>query len=861
MTSKPSLVPTRRFVPSAPMIRAACLLVIAALAASRSVSAVDPFGVTSGGVPWPGGSVLLKLTNPQEIEQNQARGAEVPDDDFQVLFYNTAMLPRINHVTNHIGMWDRWDLLDNAILDASNAEAGAGYDVLVLGEMFDNTLAGVSRRGFGPDPMRDLFGNNPGFGVDNARSNNRYLLQTRLWDLGWKYQSKAPGGPSQTEDDGAVIIASRWPIEAMDEFVFTDCVGSVITQVFGGGTSDCSARKGAIHARINKNGQRYHVIGTHLQASAFNSDGSPHADWPDYVAARASQLQEIQVFIQGLALPWDEPLFIGGDMNIDFGTGEYQDMLSTLTAYAPPASTRTGRMYTFDAVTNDLTPVTAGAEPASWLDHAVISSVHRRPVSARTVITPIRRSGGWVNGANGNTFHHDLSDHHAFLLGTTLRYSRDTGPPFLALATESPDLFVGRTGSTEGGPLSRYAYARLLAGDFNRDGKTDIAQIEVPEPGSGPSQEVVRVLISDGAGGFVASDFATWRASTHFQYLTGDFNRDVNTDLLRVEMPRPGQMNADLHVGTSTAGTSAFQGTFATSKWATRFATLNDRFFTGDFTGDGYTDVLHVGIPASGWDMRDLWVGVNMSPAGSDVFSDQGDGPWGVDWHTSPTNMEILIGDFDGDGKSDVLKIDLPSSGCSRLGFWVGTSRQDPSGRWSFTAEGDHANGEWTRPTNCKDSRYFTGDFDHDGRTDVAWVRFDNADPETHADRDVYVGLSRPSTSQPGKHFFWVARSPYRLRVNRHAKIFSGDFNGDRFSDLLALLVPDRGEGRSCMGMRALYGQPTGLFGPETPIRNGGSNPCPSSFFWRSYRQLKVLTGDFDVDSRTDLFMMEVPFP
>jgi hypothetical protein len=40
-------------------------------------------------------------------------------------------------------------------------------------------------------------------------------------------------------------------------------------------------------------------------------------------------------------------------------------------------------------------------------------------------------------------------------------------------------------------------------------------------------------------------------------------------------------------------------------------------------------------------------------------------------WTTTPW-MEVLVGDFNGDGKTDVMKFDVSSSGSGQNGLWVG---------------------------------------------------------------------------------------------------------------------------------------------------------------------------------------------
>ncbi len=97
--------------------------------------------------------------------------------------------------------------------------------------------------------------------------------------------------------NGGVMIFSRWPIEASDEYDFELC---------GPNAQDCLANKGIKYAKINKMGKRYHVFGTHMDA------GSGQEDYD----AKLSQIGEMRRFIAEQNIPDGEPAVFGGDFNI-----------------------------------------------------------------------------------------------------------------------------------------------------------------------------------------------------------------------------------------------------------------------------------------------------------------------------------------------------------------------------------------------------------------------------------------------------------------------------------------------------------------------------------------------------------------
>jgi hypothetical protein len=75
---------------------------------------------------------------------------------------------------------------------------------------------------------------------------------------------------------GGVFIVSRWRIVAQAQHIFDHTIGS-----------DSLSAKGVVYACIEKQGKRFHVIGTHLQA--WKND--------DAMQVRAQQAVEISRFV------------------------------------------------------------------------------------------------------------------------------------------------------------------------------------------------------------------------------------------------------------------------------------------------------------------------------------------------------------------------------------------------------------------------------------------------------------------------------------------------------------------------------------------------------------------------------------
>jgi hypothetical protein len=227
----------------------------------------------------------------------------------------------------------------------------------------------------------------------------------------------------------------------------------------------------------------------------------------------------------------------------------------------------------------------------------------------------------------------------------------------------------------------------------------------------------------------------------------GDFDGDGKVDVALHD-----RTTGDWWVGLST-GT-----TFSISRWAMNFGNLGyerERVLVGDFTGDGKDDIAIHDTVTGDW-----YIGVSTG-TGFEIQR----------WATHFGNLgldreEVVGGDFTGDGRADVAVHDRFT------GTWfVGRSTGS-----SFVPE------LWATNFGNRPDREatFVGDFNGDGRTDVAI--------HDVVTGNWFVGLA--GGRSPGGPFFpffrveqWISgfgnRGPARERV------YARDITGDGMTDLL----------------------------------------------------------------------------
>jgi len=183
----------------------------------------------------------------------------------------------------------------------------------------------------------------------------------------YPYQSRILGRDRGFAQDGGVLIVSKWPIELQFQKLFGElCAGK-----------DCMADKGVLYARVNKQGRRVHLFAMHLQSGDENA------------GVRSRQIAAVKQLVDAMALPGDEPVLIGGDLNVDrFDNrrdGAFSAMTRRLDAVHPAPADGGEHAPTFDPARNPL----AGDGTAQYLDYVLHSRAHLKPSSAFNQVRPI----------------------------------------------------------------------------------------------------------------------------------------------------------------------------------------------------------------------------------------------------------------------------------------------------------------------------------------------------------------------------------------------------------------------------------------------------------------------------------------
>ena len=290
---------------------------------------------------------------------------------------------------------------------------------------------------------------------------------------------------------------------------------------------------------------------------------------------------------------------------------------------------------------------------------------------------------------------------------------------------------------------------RFLTGDFNGDGKTDIATIT--KNGGGGWRDWVAMELSTGTG----FSSTLWSANTplhmrnggsgnDYRFLTGDFNGDGKTDIATITKNGGGGWRDWVAMELSTG--TGFNSTLWSANTPLHMrngGSGNDyRFLTGDFNGDGKTDIATI-TKNGGGGWRD-WVAMELSTGtgfSSTLWS--ANTPLHMRNGGSGNDYRFLTGDFNGDGKTDIATITKNGGGGWRdwVAMELSTGTGFSSTLWSANTPLHMRNGG-----SGNDYRFLTGDFNGDGKTDIAtitknggggwrdWIAMELASPDKNED-------------------------------------------------------------------------------------------------------------------------------
>ncbi len=249
--------------------------------------------------------------------------------------------------------------------------------------------------------------------------------------------------------------------------------------------------------------------------------------------------------------------------------------------------------------------------------------------------------------------------------------------------------------------LTKFTDVSGLVGDFNGDGKGDVAAI------GRAGWSTITVAYGDGAGGFnstvskSAGSVPYW-STTAPHRVAGDFDGNGRTDIAL--LGNSAWSTIPIAFSSSSGNFVAFNKPIAYFQyWASQPGV---HAIVGDYDGDGDDDIALTG--ATGWSSIPV---AFSNRNGTFTVTNFGSGSFAY-WAATP-GARVVSGDFDGDGDDD-LAVSGPS-GWSTIPY--ASSHGD--GTFSVYNKTVHKFPAWAADFGAE---LVAGDFDRDGDDDIAAV-------------------------------------------------------------------------------------------------------------------------------------------
>ncbi len=307
-----------------------------------------------------------------------------------------------------------------------------------------------------------------------------------------------------------------------------------------------------------------------------------------------------------------------------------------------------------------------------------------------------------------------------------------------------------------------------------------------------------------GNGG--SSQIALWNMKSTDRYFKGDFNGDGRDELLAISV------NGWAHVMELSNGSWQWKwGNGGSNQIALWNMKNTDRYVVGDFDKDGQDDLLAVSV--NGWAHVMKYV----------------NGAWQWKWGNGGSNQialwnmkstdQYIAGDFDKDGQDELLAISV--NGWAHVMKYVNGGWQ-----WKWGNNGSGKIALW----NMKSSdRYLAGDFDGDGRDELLAIST-NGWVHTMA-YDGSLWQWRWGNGGTGKIALW--------NMNTSDQYTVGDFDHDGRDELLSVALNGWSHLMNFEGGQWQWGW-----------GNGGSGHIA---LWYMNPGDRYLPGDYDKDGQDEL--------
>ncbi|WHM38306.1 FG-GAP-like repeat-containing protein [Streptomyces sp. BPTC-684] len=321
---------------------------------------------------------------------------------------------------------------------------------------------------------------------------------------------------------------------------------------------------------------------------------------------------------------------------------------------------------------------------------------------------------------------------------------------------------------------AKWSSGTALQHDYDGDGRDDLADWY----DFGDGHDGMHTFLSSSDGTLTASPLASysspagnWNAN-NMKFATGDYNGDGRADMAALYGYNDGSVKLFTALGKADGGFEAPVASWGSSPGHWAFGNMTMR--SGDFNGDGRDDLVVWYSYGNGSDQlftftADIRGGFNAPLASQ----------YAAPGNYNVNNMQFTVGDFNGDGRSDLGVLYGYSDNHVQMHSFL--ARED-GGFQDRTSSWEATNFQFAR------THIVAGDFNGDGKDDIAaWYdQYDGGDA-IHT----FVSNATSGGKFDNPKMGWQA--PPGNYYYPNMKIVAGDYDGDGKDDIAAMYGYDNG--------------------------------------------------------------------